>query len=110
MPRFKVVATVVLALALALILASCSEPTDSLDENKVTTKQNKLVQAHGLGQKAHQSMVKYGFDADEGDCKAHYAATMANDLGSDAMVDLGREYFVDGCMKGSDPTIEAKAP
>ena len=90
MPRFKVVATVVLALALALMVASCSESTDSVDESKVATRQQKLVQAHGFGVKAHQSMVNYGFDADEGDCKAHYAATVANDLGSDAMVDLGR--------------------
>jgi hypothetical protein len=100
MPRFNVVATVVLTLALALMLASCSDSsTDSVDESKVATKQQKLVQAHGLGIKAHESMAMYGFDADEGECKAHYAATVANDLGSDAMVDLGREYFVAGCMQ-----------
>jgi hypothetical protein len=110
MPRFKVVATVALALALAVMLASCSGPTDSVDEDAVNNRQHMLEQAHGLGAKAQQSMAKYGFGADEGDCKAHYAATMANDLGSDAMVDLGREYFVNGCTAKPTATGVAQGP
>jgi hypothetical protein len=110
MPRFKVVATVVLALALAVMLASCSESTDSVDEATVGARQHRLEQAHGLGAKAQQTMAKYGFAADKGVCKAHYAATMANDLGSDAMVDLGREYFVNGCTAKPTATDVAQGP
>jgi hypothetical protein len=99
MPRFKVVATVALVLALALMLASCSESTDSIDPKTVAARQEKLKQAHDFGIKAHESMAPLGLEATESECKAHYAATMANDLGSDAMVDLGRHYFVTGCMK-----------
>ena len=111
MPRFKVVATVVLALALALMLASCSDTsTDSVDEGKVAARQKKLEQAHGLGVKAHTSMAKYDFEATESECKAHYAATMANDLGSDAMVDVGRRYFVAGCMEELGATGVAQGP
>jgi hypothetical protein len=110
MPRFKVVATVTLALALALLLASCSDSTDSADPSKVATRQKKLEQAHEDGKQAHKSMNQYGFDATESECKAHYAATMARDLGSDDMVDLGRRYFVAGCMKDLAPTQVAKGP
>jgi hypothetical protein len=110
MPRFKVVATVVLALALALMLASCSESTDSVNSDKVAGKQHKLEQAHGFGVNAHKSMGKYDFEATESECKAHYAATVANDLGSDAMVDLGRRYFVAGCMQELGTTEVAKGP
>jgi hypothetical protein len=109
MRRVRVVAAVVVALA--LVLASCSDySTDSVDKDKVGARQHKLEDAYGLGVKAHESMVKYDFDADEGDCKAHYAATMANDLGSDAMVDLGREYFVNGCMEKPTATGVAQGP
>ena len=111
MPRCKVVATVVLSLALALMLASCGDhSTDAVDKDKVGARQHKLEDAYGLGVKAHESMVKYDFDADDSDCKAHYAATMANDLGSDAMVDLGREYFVNGCTGKPAPTQVAQGP
>jgi hypothetical protein len=99
MPRCKVVATAALALALALMLASCSESTNSIDPKTVAGRQEKLNKAHEFGKKAHESMAQFGLEATENECKAHYAATMAHDLGSDAMVDLGRHYFVTGCMK-----------
>ena len=110
MPRFKVVATVVLGLALALMVASCSDSTDSADPSKAAGRQAKLEQAHKDGINAHRAMHELGFDATQGECKAHYAATEANDLGSDAMVDLGRRYFVAGCMKELAPTEVAKGP
>ena len=109
-PRCKVVATVALALAVALMSASCSDSNDSADPSKVAARQKKLEQAHQDGVKAHESMDKFGFDATQSECKAHYAATEANDLGSDAMVDLGRRYFVAGCMKELGPTEVAKGP
>ena len=99
MPRFKVVATAVLALALVLLLASCSDSTDSAGPSKVAARQQKLERAHEDGIEAHKSMDKFGFEATQSACKTHYAATVADDLGSDAMVDLGRQYFVAGCMK-----------
>jgi hypothetical protein len=110
MPRFKVVATVVLALALALMAAGCSDSTDSPEPSKAAGRQLKLEQAHNDGINAHKSMNKFGFEATQGECKAHYAATEANDLGSDAMVDLGRRYFVAGCMEGLAPTEVAQEP
>ena len=107
MPRLKVVATVVLALALALIAAGCA---DSPDPSEVAARQQKLEQAHRDGVEAHESMAKFGLEATEGECKAHYDATVANDLGSDDMVDLGRHYFVTGCMEELPTTEVAKAP
>jgi hypothetical protein len=53
MPRFKVVATVVLALALPLMVASCSDSTDSANPSKAATRQHKLEQAHIDGVNAH---------------------------------------------------------
>jgi hypothetical protein len=35
---------------------------------------------------------------------------VAKDLGSDAMVDLGRHYFVTGCLEELGPTEAAKGP
>jgi hypothetical protein len=49
MPRFKVVATVAAALALALMVASC---TDSADPSEVAERQKKLEQAHQDGAEA----------------------------------------------------------
>jgi hypothetical protein len=103
MPRCKVVATVALALALALLSASCSDSTASADPSKAAARQQKLEQAYRDGVEAQKSMAEFGFEATEGECKAHYAATVANDLGSDAMVDLGRRYFVAGCMGEAGP-------
>jgi hypothetical protein len=94
MPRSRVVATVALALALALVVAGCDS---SPDPAKVSDRQRKLEQVYVDGQKARESMLQFGFTATESECKAHYAATEGNELGSDAMVDLGREYFVNGC-------------
>jgi hypothetical protein len=108
MPRWRVVAAVVLALA--LIVASCSDMTDSADSSEVANKQQKLEQAHRDGIEAHESMAKFGLEATEGECKAHYDATVANDLGDDDMVDLGRLYFVTGCMEELPTTQPAKAP
>lgn len=99
MPRCKVVATVALALALALVAAGCGDSTDSADPSRVAGRQQKLEQAYRDGELARDSMSKFGFTATESECKAHYAATEGNELGSDAMVDLGREYFVNGCME-----------
>jgi uncharacterized lipoprotein YehR (DUF1307 family) len=98
MPRCKVVATVVPALALALVLAGCGDSSDSSNPSRVAGRQQKLVQAYHDGEKARDSMSGLGFTATESECKAHYAATEGNELGSDAMVDLGRKYFVAGCM------------
>jgi hypothetical protein len=86
---------VALALALALVVAGCDS---SPDPAEVADRQGKLEQVYRDGQKARDSMRGYGFTATESECKAHYAATEGNELGSDAMVDLGREYFVNGCM------------
>jgi hypothetical protein len=77
MPRFKVVATVVLALALALMVASCSDSTDSANPSKAATRQHKLEQAHIDGVNAHKSMDTYDFEATESECKAQYVTPTA---------------------------------
>jgi hypothetical protein len=105
MPRFRVVAAVVLALA--LMVASCS---DSADQSEVADRQQQLEEAHKDGEKAHKSMARYGLKATESECKAHYNATVGEGLGSDDMVDLGRHYFVTGCMEELDATGVAQGP
>jgi outer membrane biogenesis lipoprotein LolB len=70
MPRFKVVATAVLALALALLLASCSDSTDSAGPSKVAARQQKLERAHEDGIEAHRSMDKWLFVMKRGACAA----------------------------------------
>jgi hypothetical protein len=105
MPRFRVVAAVVLALA--LMVASCS---DSADPSAVDNKQQQLEDAYKDGEKARKSIDRYGLKATESECKAHYNATVGEDLGSDDMVDLGRHYFVKGCTEPLDATGVAQAP
>ena len=105
MPRFRVVAAV--AVALALMVASCS---DSADQSEVADRQKRLEGAYRDGIKAHQSMDKVGLNASDSECKAHYNATIGEDLGSDDMVDLGRHYFVTGCMEKPDATGVAQGP
>ena len=107
MPRFRVVAAVVLALA--LMIASCSDSADQ-SESDVAQRQKQLEVAYKDGEKARQSIDEYGLELSDGECKAHYNATVGEGLGSDDMVDLGRHYFVKGCMHEQDATGVAKGP
>jgi hypothetical protein len=106
MPRFRVVAAVVLALA--LMVASCSD--DSAEPSDVDNRQQQLKDAYNDGEKARQSIDHYDLPTTEDECKAHYNATVGEDLGSDDMVDLGRHYFVKGCMKAQGATGVAQGP
>jgi hypothetical protein len=107
MPRFRVVAAVVLALA--LIVASCSDSADQ-SESDVDKRQQQLKDAYNDGEKARQSIDHYKLDVSQDECKAHYNATVGEDLGSDDMVDLGRHYFLKGCMNEQGATGVAKGP
>jgi hypothetical protein len=107
MPRIRVVAAVVLALA--LMIASCSDSADQ-SESDVDKRQQQLKDAYNDGERARQSIDHYSLEATEGECKAHYNATVGEDLGSDDMVDLGRHYFVKGCMKAQGATGVAQGP
>jgi hypothetical protein len=107
MRRLQVVATVVVALALALLLAGWRIAGDGAAGDRVAAKQRKLDRAYEEGIDARASMDKLGQRATHAECEARFFAG-AVDL--DDMVELTCEYFVAGCMKQPRPARAAEAP
>ena len=103
MGRLKVIVTVVLALALALVLAGWRNLGDRAAEDKVAAKQQKLERAYSQGIAARASMHKVGQKATQAECEARFFASGVVNLGDDTMVEVGCKYFVAGCMKQPRP-------
>ncbi len=110
MRRLQVVATVALAVALALVLAGWRNVGDRAAEASVAAKHKKLEQAYREGAAARASMGKVGQQATQAECEARFFATQALALEDETMVELACKYFVAGCMKQPPPASVAKAP
>jgi type II secretory pathway pseudopilin PulG len=110
MRRLQVVATVVLAVALALVLAGWRNVGDRADKASIAAEQKKLEQAYREGAAARASMGKIGQQATQAECEARFFATRALDLEDETMVELACKYFVAGCMRQPPPASVARAP
>jgi hypothetical protein len=73
MGRLKVVVTVGLALALALVLAGWRNSGDRAAEGKAAAKQKQLERAYSQGIAARASMDKVGQKATQAECEAQFS-------------------------------------